>query len=69
MDNVQPLLIGGTMNGIPLIFIAVTDGNQRLEISGTLDLLKKFMGSVNAPGAPTVYNPAPSQPSEAMEAR
>lgn len=52
-------------NNIPHVFISVTDGKQRLEISGTLDLLKKFMGSVNAPGAATVYNPMPDQASEA----
>jgi len=45
------------MNNMPLVYIALTDGKQRLEISGTLDLFKKFMNSV--PGAPTVYNPVP----------
>lgn len=52
------------MNDVPIVFIAVTDGKQRLEISGTLDLLKKFMGSVTAPGVPTIYNPAPGPGSE-----
>lgn len=47
------------MKNISHVFIAVTDGEQRLEISGTLDLLKKFMGSVNVPGTATIYNPAP----------
>jgi hypothetical protein len=45
------------MNRIPLVYIALTDGKQRLEITGTLDLFKKFMNSI--PGAPTVYNPVP----------
>lgn len=52
------------MKNISHIFIAVTDGEQRLEISGTLDLLKKFMGSVTAPGVPTIYNPVPGPGSE-----
>lgn len=47
------------MNSIPVVYISLTEGNHRLEISGTLDLLKKFMGSVNAHLTPTVYNPAP----------
>ncbi|HMS00280.1 MAG TPA: hypothetical protein PKE62_13585 [Anaerolineales bacterium] len=46
------------MKKISHVFIAVTDGEQRLEISGTLDLLKKFMGSVNVPSGATIYNPA-----------
>lgn len=50
------------MNGIPLVYIALTDGTQRLEISGTLDLFKKFMNSV--PGAPTIFNPVPDAPAE-----
>lgn len=53
------------MNEIPLVYIALTDGKQRLEISGTLDLLKKFMGSVNVPSGTTIYNPAPGPGSEA----
>lgn len=52
------------MNEIPLVYISLTDGKQRLEISGTLDLLKKFMGSVNVPGTATIYNPAPGPGSE-----
>ena len=31
------------------IFILLTDGQKRLEISGPLDLLNKFMASINRP--------------------
>lgn len=44
------------MKPIPVIYIVVTEGKQRLEISGTLDLFERFMSSMKEA---TICNPIP----------
>jgi hypothetical protein len=39
-----------------VVYIVISEGVQRLEISGTLDLLGKFMSSMKES---TICNPAP----------
>jgi hypothetical protein len=40
----------------PLLYLAITEGPSRLEISGTLDLFHKFLNTVYGP---EVFNPRP----------
>jgi hypothetical protein len=40
----------------PILYIAITEGPSRLEISGTLDLFHKFLNTIHRP---EVFNPRP----------
>ena len=42
----------------PLLYIAITEGPSRLEISGTLDLFHQFLKTINRP---EIFNPCPEQ--------
>jgi hypothetical protein len=42
----------------PLLYIAITEGPSRLEISGTLYLFHQFLKTINRP---EVFNPCPDQ--------
>lgn len=52
------------MENIALIHVAVTEGRQRLEINGTLDLFKRLFGNGSG-SAPTVHNPLPQSETSA----
>jgi hypothetical protein len=43
----------------PLIHIAITNNNQRLEINGTLELFRMFVASLAGTTSPTIFNPTP----------
>jgi hypothetical protein len=53
-----------------LIYIALTKGRKRLEISGALSVYHEFLAAIMAaphlPGSATVYNPAPEVPPESI---